>query len=90
MADSGKRLAAITMEQWVAWIGATLTAAIGMTAYAFSNFETKNHAAETVLMIQRDAEFRWTEAKSQLSRIEEGVKELQRDQRQLGRNPSGR
>jgi sensor domain CHASE-containing protein len=36
----------ITIEKWVSWIIATATAALTMAAYAFTTFETKDHAKE--------------------------------------------
>lgn len=36
----------LSVEQWIPWIAATATAALTMAAYAFSTFETKEHAAE--------------------------------------------
>lgn len=33
-------------EQWIAWIGATVAAAVMLSAYAFTNFETKEESKE--------------------------------------------
>lgn len=33
-------------ETWVAWIGATVAAALTMAAFAFATFETKEHSKE--------------------------------------------
>lgn len=35
-----------SLVQWISWIVATATAALTMAAYAFTNFETKEHAKE--------------------------------------------
>jgi uncharacterized protein Yka (UPF0111/DUF47 family) len=33
-------------EIWVAWLAATVTASITLTAFAYTNFETKDHSKE--------------------------------------------
>jgi hypothetical protein len=37
----------VSTTQWVQWLGATLVAAFTFTVFAYSNFETKEHAKET-------------------------------------------
>mgnify|MGYP001499077487 CR=1 FL=1 len=34
------------VSEWVAWVGATVAAAVSITVFAFSNFETKERAVE--------------------------------------------
>lgn len=35
-----------SLEQWIAWLGATVIAAISMTIFFYKNFETKDQLAE--------------------------------------------
>jgi hypothetical protein len=35
------------MVTWIAWLGATLVAAVTYTAFAYTNFETKDSARES-------------------------------------------
>jgi len=65
-----------SLDQWIAWIVATCAAGISITVYAYREFETKAEAAQVKLDMQREADFRWTEAKEQLHRIEQGVDEI--------------
>lgn len=48
----------VERETWLAWLGATLIAAVSMTfvllTFAYANFETKEHAKET-----RDDDAKW-------------------------------
>ena len=55
---------------WIAWLGATATAAVTLTVFAFENFETKEHAKEAQTTSQR-----------QLDRLESKVDELIKMQR---------
>lgn len=36
----------LSIEQWVAWLGATVVAAVGITSFFYVNFETKDAFAE--------------------------------------------
>lgn len=40
-------------EQWIAWLGATVTAALTMAAYAFSTFETKADVKDIFQLIDK-------------------------------------
>lgn len=57
--------------QWIAWLGATATAAVTLTVFAFENFETKEHAKEAQVTFQR-----------QFDRLESKVDELLKFQRE--------
>ena len=35
------------MSEWIAWVGATVAAAVSITVYAYNNFETKSQAVES-------------------------------------------
>lgn len=54
-----------TTAQWVAWIGATLTACIGLTSFAYQNFETKDSANEK----KSDFVLRLTRIEDKLDRV---------------------
>ncbi len=40
-------------EQWLAWLGATVVAAMTMAAYAFSTFETKDFSELRSVSLER-------------------------------------
>ena len=42
--------------EWLAWLGATLAAGVGITVFAFQQFETRTHAVETVTQVHQQFE----------------------------------
>lgn len=54
-----------TTVQWVAWFGATVTAAVMLCAFAFTTFETK-----------ADSGIKRTELQSRLERIDDKLDRL--------------
>lgn len=52
-------------SMWIAWLGATLVAAVSMSAFVYSNFETVEHAKETKAEIKD----MFSEIKSELKEI---------------------
>lgn len=44
------------VPQWIAWIGATLAAAISMITYIHATFETKEFSKETRSQLERRLE----------------------------------
>lgn len=57
-----------TTAQWVAWLGATMVAAATLSAFAYRNFETIEHAKETK-----------QDLKEMLTEIKADVKDLKRE-----------
>jgi hypothetical protein len=56
----------LSIEQWVAWLGATSIAAVSMTVFFYSNFETKSET-----QAYHDSEIRFHEQlEKRLDRIE--------------------
>jgi len=45
-----------TIPQWIAWLGATVAAAISMMVYIASTYETKEHQKENRDQIERRLE----------------------------------
>lgn len=42
-----------TIPQWIAWLGATVAAAVSMMVYAASTYETKEHSKEVRDSLER-------------------------------------
>lgn len=64
----------IKTETWLAWIGAIVVGLLTFASFAFTTFETKDHAQETK-----------GDMKEQLNRIENGMSEIRADLKQLRR-----
>lgn len=45
-----------TIPQWIAWLGATVAAAVSMMVYAASTYETKEHSKEIRDSVERRLE----------------------------------
>ena len=67
-------------EQWIAWIGATMVAALTMAAFAFTTFETQDHAKESkadlnqgIIEIKNDMAVMRNESTKRLDRMESKI-----------------
>ncbi len=54
-----------TIPQWIAWLGATVAAAVSMMVYAASTYETKEHSKE----VRDGVERRLDRIESKLDRL---------------------
>jgi hypothetical protein len=66
----------IATTQWIAWITATLVAALTMSSYVFGNFETKQDAIDKRAQIQAEIAEKDSKADKRLDRIEQKVDNL--------------
>lgn len=62
----------IRTEQWIAWIAAMVTAAVGAMAFAYSTFETKDHANET----KRDTTDRLVSIENKVDKLDNKIDKL--------------
>lgn len=59
------------LDLWLPWLGATVIAALTMSAFVFGNFETKEDAKEKVHNLERRVESRDVMLEKRLDRIED-------------------
>ena len=45
-----------SMGQWIAWMGATLVAVVGLTSFVYAEFETKKEAEKAENRIEKRLE----------------------------------
>jgi hypothetical protein len=56
--------------QWISWLVATVTAALTMSTFVYSNFETKQNSAERINTLEK----RLDRIENKLDRINEMLK----------------
>ena len=66
----------IKMNQWIAWLGATIVAALTMASFAFTTFETKDHVQETKQDLRLEIREMRMETMQRFDRLESKIDEL--------------